>query len=482
MSTVLHAQLAASAHRLAVALVCVVLAACDGRVLPAADNVRDLPDTGIVTPHPKGLDAGDFQPYLDGGLGFDGGHNDIGVMPPADALAAETTAEVSPPRERVLPLQELGLPILRLEPSPAINPDSYTPALLITGGHAYTAAAKMRGTSSIEYPKKNFTIKFSPSDPLLVAHDNGQLHARRKLVLFSSFDDNSHLRTRLAFELWNRLQRGALRVHAESVILYVGDDFHGVYTAVDHIDEDFFADEGVGAGGQLFKAINHDASFFHTNDLFAAYEKKAGLPEEGSPGAFAAIENLTSFVVNASDADFGMNIGAIVDVPSYTSWFILANVIYANDSFGKNAYNYEAVDGRWWVVPWDFNASFGQDWATFRVPADLPYDIARPYNHLFQRLLADPDLGPSIRARFATSLNLDLPLQELLDLVDLWASRLRGAALRDAERWDTAYRGFARWADRGDFTDFDGEVEYLKAWMTARWSVIAAALADEGRD
>jgi hypothetical protein len=35
---------------------------------------------------------------------------------------------------------------------------------------------------------------------------------------------------------------------------------------------------------------------------------------------------------------------------------------------------------------------------------------------------------------------------------------------------------FGRWFARDDFTDFDGEIAYLKSWIAQRWSTLTREL------
>jgi spore coat protein H len=57
-------------------------------------------------------------------------------------------------------------------------------------------------------------------------------------------------------------------------------------------------------------------------------------------------------------------------------------------------------------------------------------------------------------------------------LVDGWVTQLAPAAARDERRWRTAYRAFPAWRGRADFTDFAGEVAYLRRWIDERWAYL----------
>ena len=64
-----------------------------------------------------------------------------------------------------------------------------------------------------------------------------------------------------------------------------------------------------------------------------------------------------------------------MDLNAFADWFVFTSALRADDSAGKNSYLYHdprpaAPDPRWRYVPWDFNASFGQDWRARPTAAD----------------------------------------------------------------------------------------------------------------
>jgi hypothetical protein len=393
------------------------------------------------------------------------------VVGVADRFDDPANAPVEPTRYT----HDLGLPVLHLAIAPKQDRDGYSKTSLTFLGHTYAAEARIRGATSATYPKKSYTVKFSRGD-LFQAPARGFVR-KRKLTLLASFDDNSHLRTRLAFELWNRLARTGVQVQTFSAAVFEGGKYQGIYVVADHVDEELLAAQGLGTGGQLFKAVAHEANFTSTEGLPEAYEKKAGLPEAGEAGAFAPLAALTELVSGADDATFRARIGEAVDLRDYGAWFILVTAIQAGDSLAKNAYHAQGPGGApWRVIPWDFNHSFGQTWSTDREAPTAKLAEQAAWNRLFARWLADPDLGAALRARYRAALAGELRLPDLLARVDALAAELGPGARRDDRRWGEAQRSFPLWRDRIDFTDFAGEVAHVKRWIEARWQVLAGEL------
>ncbi|MGK4005263.1 CotH kinase family protein [Sorangium sp. So ce1036] len=373
--------------------------------------------------------------------------------------------------------EEYGLPVLFLSPTPEAK--EYAPATVIYRGHTYAAEAELRGESSLGYPKNSFTLKFPKSDKFNEPHEAGGFTGRRKVVLISTFDDNSYVRQRLAYDLWNRLDPEHIQIKTFSAVVYLDGEYAGLYTVGDHVDGYLMEDHGYPQDGNLYKAVSHDANFSlisHQNDgepkatLHDGFEKKEGEPPEGEPGAFADLEELVDFVATSDAETFRAGIGARIDQRDYEDWWIFVTFIMANDSAGKNSYHYHdpAPGNVFRFAPWDFNASFGQSWQTMREPAWTRVDYADT-NLLFQRFLEEPAIGDPLRARYGQVLRGALDEAAVLALVDGYVERIDASARRDEARWGEAYRSYEGWSSRTDFTTYAEEIAYLKGWISARW-------------
>lgn len=376
---------------------------------------------------------------------------------------------------------EYGLPVFFLEPAP--ESEDYTSTTVYYGGRRYDIEAKLRGASSLDYPKRSYLLRFGQglrfSDPAQA----GGFTGKDRVVLTSTFDDNSYIRQRLSYELWNRLEP-IIKVQAYSAVVYLGGEYFGLYTVSDFINDDLVEASGLAGSGNLYKAVNHDANFRLTNNrggskttLHDGYEKTDGQPEQGQPGAFADMDELVSFVAQSSDSEFGSGIGERIAVNEYVSWWLLATFLTASDSAGKNSYHYHDPgdpEGLWRVAPWDFNHSLGQAWTTHRVAAgDIETYANR--NYLFERLGADATHGPAMRARYGEELGTGVfTVESVLDTIDGYIADIDRSARRDWAKWEPTYRSYGRWSDRTDFTSFDQEVMYVRTWITEHAAFLAA--------
>ena len=389
--------------------------------------------------------------------------------------------------------EEYGLPVLHLNTDPGVNDDEYTPATITYRGHTYTGSeAKYRGATSRWYPKRSFTLKFTKEDKFGDPDRAGGFNEKRKVVLITSFDDNSYVRQRLGYELWNRLDpNGHIRVQAYNVVVYLNGEYHGLYTLADHIDGYLMEDFGYDQEGNLYKARDYDANWRRSSGvnfdsagealpkatLHDGFTKEEGTPEVGQPGDFDDLDAFVAWAADSSDAEFARTIDSTISRKEYEDWWIWVSYIAAADSAGKNSYHYRdplRADSVWHCVPWDLNASFGQDWQTLRTSAvgSPPDAWFKHVNNLFFRILEDSTLGPALEARYGRELRGPFASEAVLELFDNYVAEIEQSARRDEQKWQEQYRSYMLWQQRTDFTTFQEELAYVRQWIIDRHAFI----------
>jgi spore coat protein H len=467
-----------------------LISCATGVDVPASLRVEPLPTGAVYDPGATSLQwtpslaqAGGYQ------LGLRAAAGDVTQLR-IEVLERFSAADNVPVTDPASYQTEHGLPVLHLTTDPGLNEDTYTPAGVVYRGHRYTGTeAKLRGATSRGYPKRSFTVKFTKTDKLSDPAVAGGFNAKRKLTVVSPFDDNSYLRQRLAYELWNRLGPKHVQVQTYSAVLFLNGAYHGLYTFVDHVDGYLMEDFGFNQDGNLFKARNHDANFrlvtseppagVAKSTPHVGYTKEEGMPAEGEAGAYDDLDAFVQWAASSDDSTFVSQIDKLLAREEYESWWILSSFIKADDSSAKNSYHYHdptAPGGLWHVIPWDFNESFGQDFATRRAGAEAtqPEGLYVMNNGLFERMLRQPSIGPAMRARYASVLRSAYALDSLLSRLDDMVREIAVSAHRDEEKWQAAYRAYAGWSGRTDFTSFDEEVQYVRQWIAARHAYVSS--------
>ncbi|HTM21909.1 MAG TPA: CotH kinase family protein, partial [Kofleriaceae bacterium] len=243
----------------------------------------------------------------------------------ADAFDAPGNLPVADPTAYPL---EFGLPVLFLQPAPATT--SAAPVDVIYRGERYSGAeGELRGAASLGYPKNSYDLHFGNNKPFREPELGGGM-VRRRIVLLSTFDDNSQVRQRLAYDLWNAIDPAHIQVRSFHAVVYLDGVYHGLYLITDHVDADLVAAHGLSADGDLFKAIDHDANFRLTDyqgnpkaTLHQGYEKKEGEP----PDDFTALDDLVQWAANVAPADFAGQRGARLDAGDYDDWWIFVTLL-----------------------------------------------------------------------------------------------------------------------------------------------------------
>lgn len=369
--------------------------------------------------------------------------------------------------------EELGLPVFHLEVPRDTNEDTDVPTTMVYRGRPWALGIEYRGAASSYYPKRSYTLSF-PSDDEFDDPAEG-FENRRKIVLTTLFDDNSYLRQLLCYELWSAMDPARHDIQTFLAVLYVNGAYEGLYLVSDHISGEYWEDHGYDEDGSLYKAVSHQANFYATyngapkSTWHDGYEKKEGVPDD-----WADIDALVQFVAESDDATFAAGIEERVSLDEIADWWALVRFTEADDSGGKNAYLYaDATTGLFHHAPWDFNHSFGQTWQTERQSAATDYDFYWS-NNLFRRLLEHPELGARMEARMRAHLAGPLAADAILARIDAHLERAGPSARRDWAKWEDAYRSYGGWYWRTDWTDHEGEVAYLRAWVQERAGYLAA--------
>ncbi|HKP55308.1 MAG TPA: CotH kinase family protein [Polyangiales bacterium] len=461
--------------------------ACESGVpLPDAISFKDLPQ-GVEWHHESAELR--WQPALD-----QAGDHTIAVHLPgrergqirisvADRFEHPENQPIVDPEHYT---HEYGLPVFHVTVGPDLNGNSQSPATIVYRGHTYNGAgAKYRGSTSSSYPKRSFTFKFDKDAPF--SDEERGFEDVRRLVLTTNFDDNSGLRQRLSFELWNRLDPEHIPIRSFNAVVYVDGQYQGLYQVTDHVDDDLLRYVGLPREVNLYKARTHAANFWRYDDkgnlkktLNAGYTKEAGLPEGGTEGAYADLEALVAWLADVQPEEFAREWESRLHRRDFEDWLVFTNLIAAGDTTNKNCYlihdpRPDAPDARWRFIPWDFNTSWGQGYYTQRlVPDKLELDGSAKRNAFFEHLLTDPALRERVVERYREVLRGPWTMDEILSTLDGWAAEIEPAALRDEVKWSEQFRSY--WAKRNGFNNHVEEIQYLRDWIRARWQYLGEHL------
>lgn len=201
-----------------------------------------------------------------------------------------------------------------------------------------------------------------------------------KINLNNNFSDATYMREYLAYELAR--QMGLPAPKTSYVRLYVNDELKGLYLAVEQIDDAYLERHFTSAGGTLYKAVQGTGTELKwLGDDPASYAGLVGKTKSADDtGLIAMLDELNN----------GDDYTSVLDVDNALRYIAL-NVAAVNwDSYlGSNKHNYYLYEsnGRFSVLPWDFNMAFGGFGSSSQLLIDEPTQGAVADRPLAAKLL-----------------------------------------------------------------------------------------------
>ena len=240
--------------------------------------------------------------------------------------------------------------------------EEYIPATVEIDGEAFRQVGlRAKGNNSLrltaEYGLSRYSLKLEFDH-----YTDGSYHGLDKLSLDASFQDNSYLKTWLAFDIMEFL--GVPTPLRSFVWVTVNGQPWGLFLAVEE-PEEAFARRNFGANhGQLYKPDyrslaeeNADVHLRYTTD-----------EPEDYPGIFEnakldpSLADRQRLVDSLETLDSGQRLEEAVDVDEVLRYFVGQVFVMNWDSYlGHTGHNYLLYEeeGKLSMLPWDYNLAFG---------------------------------------------------------------------------------------------------------------------------
>ncbi len=272
------------------------------------------------------------------------------------------------------------------------RPFEWVPAdVEIDGERVARVGVREKGNSSwgIRSAKKPFKLDFGE-------FTKGQtFHGLRVLVLNNGFKDPSLLREKLAYDLHRALGLPSSRAaHAKVFVTAKGrfeDEYLGLYTLVEHVDEVFLDERFGGHGGNLYKVEGFQDLFARADAARIADERNVELKTNEAANDRSRLVDFARAV-----ADDEADLSRWLDTARFAKWLAVNAALVNLDSYAGTGHNFYLYDdpktGKFVLIPWDLNEAF----ANFQMgepSAHLDWDVLAPMagsKRLIERFLAVP--------------------------------------------------------------------------------------------
>ena len=309
---------------------------------------------------------------------------------------------------------------------------------------------KIRGYTSLSFPKKQFSIKFRNKLKL----KNIDL---KKNVLLSSYIDKSLIRNKLAKDLFSELRDKPKS--SEYVHLIINDIYEGLYILFEHPDQEF-------------KKTLVDTS--KTNFLIQI--------DRGQPD-FKSISNKYGFIIRESNKAINEvkdktryletmiknNDLSIIDINSFIDYIIISELTKNIDAYRLSTYITFKVDKFSIDIVWDFDQAFGlstyhngHEPFGFIIESELTKYIPSLFNNLWE----NKTFKKKLINRYKNFRKTTISEKNISDKINAYYEKIFFSAELNFQRWNIIDNEI--WPNHNTFKSYKEEIEYVKSWSNKR--------------
>ena len=332
---------------------------------------------------------------------------------------------------------------------------------------------RLRGASSANLPKKSYRI-------CLYENNNKKdlsllgLRTDSDWILDPLYTDDSKIRTKLSYDIWNLINRDVDKdyyasLNCEYVEVFMGDEYLGLYLLKEPIDEDSLnlKETSSSNSGILLKGVTHDAIDFSEEkikniekEVYCSLELKYPKDlKDNSKYWYNILSKMKEYYSGNMTGEIINNTFYIENLMNYRL-FLLA--ISANDNYEpKNVYfsakNLDS-DTKIVLTPWDLDFTFGVGWKEGTDRGTKLYDKVEEVESVY--ISDDPQFVNSLKNRWKYLRANVFNETVINNLINEYYNEITisNAVQRDYDKWIES--------------DIETELDEIKKWCKQRFEVI----------
>jgi hypothetical protein len=361
-----------------------------------------------------------------------------------------------------------------------------------------TIGIEIRGSSSASFPKKGYGIETRGPDSSNYNVSIFDWPADNDWVLHAPYSDKSLLRNVITYKLGNDLGHYAPRTKLCEVV--INGDYKGVYVFtekikvnpgrvnVNKIEYNDVNGQAI-SGGYIFKIdkttaggiIAWTSPFLQAapSTSYTQYQLHDPSIDIINPLQLNYLQNyVTAFETALSGANFSdpaLGYEAYIDVPSFIDFMLINEITKNVDGYRISTFYHKqhiSNGGKIFAGPiWDFNLAFGNsNYCEGNLTTGWEIDFnsvcggGNPFH--WNRLVQDPDFTYSLNCRWQELRQSKFHEDTLFNYIDSMALYLQDASYRNFSKWQTL--GTYVWPNNFVGNTYQEEIDYLKAWISAR--------------
>lgn len=327
------------------------------------------------------------------------------------------------------------------------------------------AKIKRRGGFSYGFPKHSYSIKLDDN------YSPGDLKADNNWYLISSYIDKTLMRHKISYDLFRSMGQNNIAPHCIYVILYINNDYNGIYQLTERLDRNRLAVSRTDTSGVIFKEpmMFFENTYHAYNDSLNYYHQR--FPKITVSDKAYIIDQFKDFIYNSTDSVFTHRETGIVkwiDIDNFIDWHLI--VLFTNNADGilKGFYFYKKDSlTPFRMALWDYDHCFGRDGDNEMNMNERPVDCTKII--LIKRLLElNPyDYRDRLKKRWGYLKEKDILTENnFLSLVNQNYKLLRPHTDQNFYRWP--YDNYIYFDDN----DFETEVNLMKKFIKIRFPYI----------
>ena len=353
---------------------------------------------------------------------------------------------------------------------------------------------KIRGTSSQDFPKKQYSIEIIDDDGNELNVSLLGLPEESDWVLSAPYSDKTLIRNTLAYELANQMGFYAPRNKFIELFINEREDllieggYKGVYTLIEKIKRDkdrvnierLNPDDIDISGGYIIemnplKRIKKYESYFITQmgtAFIIKYPNKEKITSMQKEWITDYINDFENSLYSNNFNDINEGYKKYINIDSFIDYIILNELFQNIDVFWAGTFLYKDKEDKISIGPiWDFDASSGNH--VFR--EDSPYIKFTGFDYLektwTEMLFKDNDFTTRYIARWNELRNNVFMDENINSIIKKNVEELSVAQKRNFNKWDIL--GKYVWPNPEPYANtYEEEIEKLKEWFFNRTSWI----------
>lgn len=339
-------------------------------------------------------------------------------------------------------------------------------------------AIRFRGDTIRNKLKKSFRISFNSYD------SNDNYYGIEKMDLNAEVNDPSLMRSKLGWELYRYL--GVPGSRSNHVLLYINNEFYGVYLNTEHIDERYMKTRFDNNDGNLYRNLwPADLSYLGPSQDDYKFEYNGrrvyALRTNEDWDDYADLSGLINSLDQFSGNELKAELESLFNVQQYLK-ALAVDVISGNwDGYAGDKNNYflyrDQVSGRFEYIPYNLENSFGIDFRGIDWSLRSIYDWNLDRRPLYEKIL-DVEEYRDQYTMYIKQLLAYTASPELGTELARWSSQIRDAVAMDTyytKDWGYSLSDF----DASMSSGWGEHVDYgVQEFMTARGTSALAQIID----